>query len=109
MVGFLPAELVELTQAQFEVQYEKRNPKKPNSRDYTMKEKQEWYSGFLWIARERKKNRGYAFHLFTEKFGVTPRSLMRIERKPTIEVEAWERRRRNEYKKKLEAEKEVTA
>lgn len=93
MKGFLPADLVEMTQAQFEQEWEKKNPRKSKTREYTMHEKQVWYSGLLWIANARGHSLGWAAHAYREKFGVWPNKLKKEPTKSLLEVDAWVKRR----------------
>jgi DNA repair protein RadD len=47
------------------------------------KERQMWYSGFLWLAKKRNLSNGWAAHRFREKFGVWPDGLRVQARKPS--------------------------
>lgn len=64
--------------------------KKVKEREYTMQEKQLWYSGFLWIAREGGKSDGLAAHRYRDKFGVWPDKLAKVPRPPSFEVEKYD-------------------
>jgi superfamily II DNA or RNA helicase len=76
-----------------------------SGRQYTMSEKQQWYSGFLWICRERGKSEGMAAHRFREKFGVWPRGLRTVAAHPSFEVEQFDRHRRIAWAKSQEKAK----
>lgn len=48
--------------------------------------KQEFYSGLLWIVRDRGYSKGWAAHKYKEKFGVWPRGLDETARFPDATV-----------------------
>ena len=73
-------------------------PKK-TERKYSMQEKQDWYSGFLWLTREHGKNEGQAAHRYREKFGAWPNKLLKVPRPPSFEVEQFDRHCRIRYAK----------
>jgi superfamily II DNA or RNA helicase len=52
----------------------------------TRDEKQIWYSGLLWIAKERGYSRGFAAHKYRERFGCWPKGLHEVEEYPTQTV-----------------------
>jgi hypothetical protein len=82
--------------------------KKVKERQYTMEEKQSWYSGLLWITRERGGADGAAAHRYREKFGVWPNQLAKEPRPPSFEVERFDKHCRIKFikgKQKAEAEK----
>jgi superfamily II DNA or RNA helicase len=96
----IPATLVEMTWDELE---QKTNKTK---REYTTEEKQAWYSGLLWLARERGNKDGLAWHQFREKFGHYPAGYAKTPKPPSFEVESWDRHRRIRWakaKKKEEA------
>ncbi len=66
----------------------KKKPKKP---EYTMEEKQEWYSGLLYLARQRGKSDGLAAHRYRLKFGVWPNQLYKDAYPPSPEVIKFDR------------------
>jgi superfamily II DNA or RNA helicase len=81
--------------------------KKVKERQYTMEEKQAWYSGLLWLARERGGADGAAAHRYREKFGVWPNQLAKEPRPPSFEVERYDKHCRIKYikgKQKAEAQ-----
>ncbi len=92
---YLPAVLVEMTWDQLE----QKKPKKTSKREYSMQEKQDWYSGFLWLTKERGKSEGQAAWRYKEKFGVFPRQLLKVARPPSFEVEQFDRHCRIRYAK----------
>ena len=81
------------------VVYGTQPKEKATKREYTMQDKQDWYSGFLWMARERGKNEGAAAHRYREKFGVWPNKLLKVPRPPSFEVEQFDRHCRIKYAK----------
>lgn len=72
---------------------------KATKREYTVAEKQEWYSGFLWLARERGRSEGWAAHRYKEKFSVWPNQLRKTAAPPSLEVEQYDRHCRIRYAK----------
>jgi len=66
---------------------------KKTERAYTMQEKQDFYSGLIWLSKERgKKNaEGIAAHRYREKFSVWPNQLLKVARPPSFEVEQFDR------------------
>jgi len=83
-------------------------PKKgPSSkREYSMQEKQEFYSGMIWIAKEGGNPEGMAAHRFREKFGTWPRCLRRVASPPSFECEQFDRHCRIKWAKSMKS-KEV--
>jgi len=75
---------------------------KATRREYTMQEKQDWFSGFLWLCRERGKAEGAAAHRYRDKFGVWPNKLLKVPRPPTLEVMMFEKHCRIKYAKSKE-------
>jgi len=73
-------------------------------REYTMQEKQQWYSGFLWLCRERGKAEGAAAHRYREKFGVWPNQLRKEPSPPSWEVEQFDKHCRIKFAKAKEKE-----
>jgi len=73
--------------------------KSARKREYTMQEKQEWFSGLLWIYQKRgsKNPEGAAAHRYREKFGVWPNKMERTARQPSLEVQIYERHGRIKY------------
>jgi hypothetical protein len=72
---------------------------KATKREYSMLEKQDFYSGMLWIMRERGKAEGAAAHRYREKFGVWPNKLIKVARPPSFEVEQYDRHCRIKFAK----------
>jgi superfamily II DNA or RNA helicase len=72
---------------------------KATKREYTMQEKQEFYSGMLWIVRERGNSEGAAAHRYREKFGVWPSKLLKVARPPSFEIEQFDRHCRIKFAK----------
>lgn len=52
--------------------------------------KQEWFSGFLGIARERGHSEGWAAHRYKEKFGTWPNNLQKVATEPTRTVRGFD-------------------
>ena len=72
---------------------------KATKRQYTLHEKQEFYSGLLWIVRERGSSEGAAAHRYRERFGVWPTKLLKVPRPPSFEVEQFDRHCRIRFAK----------
>lgn len=92
---FIHADLIEMTWDDLD----RATPKKPKKLEYSMTDKQEWFSGFLWLAKERGRSEGWAAHRYREKFGVWPNPLLKVPRKPSLEVQAFDRHCRIKYAK----------
>ena len=73
--------------------------KAKTERIYSMAEKQQWYGGFLWLARERGRSEGMAAHRYREKFGCWPQGLHKIAAEPSFEVQQFDKHRRIAYAK----------
>lgn len=85
------------------------NQKKAKTeRVYSMADKQEFYSGMLWLVRERGKADGMAAHRYREKFGVWPDGLRKIAAEPSFEVLQFDKHRRIAWAK-AKAKDEVKA
>lgn len=80
-----------------------------NKREYTMAEKQAFYSGLLYIAQQRGKSEGVAAHRYRDKFGVWPNALRKEPRPPSFEVEQFDRHCRIRYAKGMQKREAVTA
>ena len=74
---------------------------KKTERQYTMTEKQDFYSGLIWLYKERGKANaeGIAAHRYREKFSVWPNQLLKVARPPSFEVEQFDRHCRIRYAK----------
>lgn len=72
---------------------------KAPKREYTMAEKQEFYSGLLYIAQQRGKAEGVAAHRYRDKFGVWPNQLRKEPRPPSFEVVQYDKYCRIRYAK----------
>jgi superfamily II DNA or RNA helicase len=72
---------------------------KAAKREYTTEEKRSWYNGMLWIARERGKSDGLAWHSFNEKFGHFPAGYIKSPIPPSFEIEQWDKHRRIKWAK----------
>lgn len=62
-----------------------------------VKERQDFYSGLLWIARKQNLKDGFAAHSYREKFGEWPKNLKVRGRQPSDEVREFVKQRRAEY------------
>lgn len=81
--------LIELDGELVEVSAGERQ-KRGASRKYTMAEKERWYSGFLFIARERGYKEGWAAQQFKQKFGVWPNSFkFTPASEPSVEIRGY--------------------
>lgn len=70
---------------------------------YTMQEKQDWYSGFIWIANHRGKSPKYALALYKNKFGVWPNRLQECSKPPTQEMFNYVKSRNIAFAKRKKA------
>jgi superfamily II DNA or RNA helicase len=61
------------------------------------KERQEWYSGFLYLARKGNLKDGWAAYRYKEKFGEWPKNLKVRGRKPSEAVLEFSRQQRRHY------------
>ena len=61
------------------------------------KERQEWYSGLLWIARKGNLKEGWAAYRYKERFGDWPKNLRVRGRQPSDEIKAYVQQQRKEY------------
>jgi hypothetical protein len=86
------------------IEFGEAKPKKSKSREYTMEQKQQFYSGLLWIAKERGKSEGIAAHRYRDKFGVWPNQLKKEPAKPTLEVERFDKYCRIKWAKSKQKE-----
>lgn len=66
-----------------------------------MKERQDWYSGFLWIAKRRNYKDGYAARAYKERFGDWPKHLRVRAKEPSSAIVAFAELRRKEYLAKV--------
>ena len=90
-------ELIELTYGS-----PAKKKKEPKPDPFT---KQEFYSGFLYIAQERGYKEGWAANAYREKFDVWPRGLDKIATPPTSAVQKWDQHRRIAFAKSKAAPK----
>lgn len=72
-------------------------PKKKAKREYSMEEKQQWFSGLLYLEIEGDRKSGSAANRYRAKFGVWPNQLQKIPQRPTVEVEAFDRLETRKY------------
>ena len=89
-------ELVDLRRAKLSQKAERERIKREK---VEAKERQSWYSGMLWIGKQKGFKDGWANHRFREQFGQWPDRLKVIARKPTPEILEAERKRYAEYMK----------
>lgn len=61
------------------------------------KERQDFYSGLLWIARRSNRKDGWAAYTYKDKFGEWPKNLRARGKQPSEEVTAFVKERRKEY------------
>jgi superfamily II DNA or RNA helicase len=88
---FIPAVLVQMTEWEYENAVKKKREKKPEA---THKEKQEFYSGMLFLARERGYSDGWAAHAFKEHFGAWPNDMSKCPSEPTYAVKQFDKHKR---------------
>ena len=82
----------------------RRQAEKPKkAADYSVEQKQEFYSGLVYIGRDRGYQPGWAKNKYREKFGVWPQGMFDIPRPPTEDVWRFERAARIRYVKAREA------
>lgn len=84
-----------------------RKEKKEKNQEPTHQEKQEFYSGFLYLASERGHSEGWAAHAYKAKFGVWPRGLMKELVEPTYAVRKYDQHRRIAWVKSRQKASEV--
>lgn len=58
-------------------------------REYTMEDKQRWYSMLLHYAHDKKRKAGWVAHTYRDKFGVWPRGMEEIPIAPNLEVTGY--------------------
>ena len=68
----------------------------------TKEEKQRWYSGLIWLGRQRGYKNGWAANKYRDKFGVWPRSLEVVPVAADAEIMNWVKSRAIAYAKKQE-------
>ena len=61
---------------------------------HSAEEKQAFWSMALWVARKRGYQKGWASHLYRDKFGVWPKNLSEIEKQPDLSFSNYEKSRR---------------
>lgn len=61
------------------------------------KERQDWYSGLLWMARKGRLKDGWAAYSYKERFGEWPKSLRVRAKQPSDAVKDFVKQRRKEY------------
>lgn len=63
---------------------------KGKEKSYTVEQKQDWYSMFVFHARKKGYSAGWAYHKYKEKFKVAPcNKIKRTEKEPTPEFEQY--------------------
>lgn len=94
-MGGRAAKAIEAHQAELhEIDRKTRQPKKA-----TMADKQDWWSGFLHMARDRGKSHKWVLAQYKSKFGVWPRGLVDTPLPPAPEMVSWEQSQRIRYAK----------
>jgi len=84
--------------------------KKGKKPEHTQAEKQEWYSGFLTLAAERKKDKTWAVERFRAKFKEFPGGLNSVPGPTSEQILSYDRYMRIRYiKGKQKSEKGVAA
>ena len=61
------------------------------------KERQDWYSGLLWMARKGNLKDGWAAHSYKARFGEWPKNLRVRGKQPSEAVKEFVKQRRKEY------------
>jgi hypothetical protein len=72
------------------------------SKTRTMDEKQEFYSGLLYLAEKHGKSPGLAAYRYRDKFGVWPDQLKKVPLPPSKEVIDYDKYQRIRYAKSME-------
>ena len=75
----------------------------------TRAEKQEFWSGLLYYAKERNYQRGWCSHKYKEKFGVWPQGLVYYETYPTQTVLNFIKSRNIAWAKKKNKREKIRA
>lgn len=65
---------------------------------------QSWFSGLLWLAREAGRNRGWASHVFRERFGHWPDGLDNTPQPPSTAITNYAKSRLIAYSKRKQKE-----
>jgi superfamily II DNA or RNA helicase len=65
-----------------------------------MKERQDFYSGLLWLAKQKNLRDGWAAHMYRDRFSTWPRNLRVRAKKPSDAVIEYAKRSREEYLKR---------
>lgn len=78
-----------------------KGKKKAKKAEPTTQEKQEFYSGMLFLCRKREKSDGLAWHSFNEKFGHYPHGYPKQPKPPSFAVEQWDKHRRIKFFKSM--------
>lgn len=84
----------------------KKKAKKPEA---TMDDKQAFYSGLLYLARERGRADGFAAHRYREHFGVWPNQLNKRPAPPSLEVLRFDKHSRIKFIKSKQAQEAQVA
>lgn len=81
-------------------------PKPPKPAEYTLEQKQAFYSGLVHIAGERdyKNKRGWVANKYKERFGVWPKGMHEVPLPPGPDVLSFEHSQRIRYAKRREAQ-----
>ena len=77
-----------------------KGPKKEKKKEYTMAEKQAFYSGLRYLANDRGKNDSWVLANYREKFGTWPKGLNNVSCFPSAEVRSWDNHKRIAWSKR---------
>jgi len=77
-----------------------KGPKKEKKKEYTMAEKQAFYSGLRYLASDRGKNDSWVLANYREKFGTWPKGLNNVSCFPSAEVRSWDNHKRIAWAKR---------
>jgi hypothetical protein len=61
--------------------------------------RQDWYSGFLFVAMEKGYSQGWAAHQYKSKFNSWPDNLRKVAKQPSLAVRSYIRSRQIAYAK----------
>ena len=76
-----------------------RKTRKSLAKTYTMEDKQRWWSGIVYMARDRGKSHGWMLAQYRSRFGVWPKGLTNKPMPPSLEITSWEHSQRIKWAK----------
>ena len=91
--GFVPEVQTDIEEQAGELVQVNGEALKATKKESTKEQKQLWYSGLLFMAREGGRKDGWAAHKYKERFGVWPRGLLDMRSEPPQHIRSWVRSR----------------